>query len=117
MDDQRLILILGGARSGKSAYAQRLAERGHRDVLFVATAQAGDAEMAARIARHRAERPGHWRTLEEPRAVAAALERAEPASVVVLDCVTLWVTNLLLAQDTSWEAAQAELAALLSWYR
>jgi adenosylcobinamide kinase/adenosylcobinamide-phosphate guanylyltransferase len=117
MNDRKMILILGGARSGKSGFAQRLAASTGEGVLFVATAEAGDAEMAARIAGHRAERPGHWRTIEAPRAVARGLAETPPARVVVLDCVTLWVTNLLLDQDASWEAASRELDALLAWYR
>ncbi len=70
---KELILILGGARSGKSAYAERLARERGGGVLFVATAQAGDEEMARRIADHRAARPAGWRTLEEPVAVAGRL--------------------------------------------
>jgi adenosylcobinamide kinase / adenosylcobinamide-phosphate guanylyltransferase len=113
---QQITLILGGARSGKSRFAQQLAESRGGDVLFVATAAPDDDDMAARIARHRAERPAHWRTLEVQRGLAPALALAPPAPIVVLDCVTLWVSNLLLA-DASWEAASAELDALLKWYR
>ncbi len=113
---QQLSLVLGGARSGKSRFAQQLAESRGGDVLFVATAAPGDDDMAARIARHRAERPAHWRTLEAQHGLALALVSAPPASTVVLDCATLWVSNLLLA-DASWEAAAAELDALLEWYR
>lgn len=117
----QLILILGGARSGKSAYAQRLArELGGDAVLVVATATAGDAEMAQRIDRHRQSRPLRWRTLECPRHIGAALhaELAE-ASVVVVDCLTLLVSNVMLALDappaaeTATTAVQAEIAALL----
>lgn len=116
MRRRRLTLILGGVRSGKSAYAQRLAsERGH-EVLFLATAEPGDAEMAARIDRHREGRPAGWRTIEEPKAVARVLAAAEPAGVVLLDCVTLWVTNLLLAEGSAFESAIAELDSVLTWY-
>jgi adenosylcobinamide kinase/adenosylcobinamide-phosphate guanylyltransferase len=102
MLDKQLVLILGGARSGKSAQAERLAvERsGAGGVLYVATAEALDEEMAARIARHRAARPADWHTLEAPRAVAPAIERElrrAAADVILLDCLTLWVSNLLLA--------------------
>jgi adenosylcobinamide kinase / adenosylcobinamide-phosphate guanylyltransferase len=86
-------------------------------VLYIATAEALDDEMAARIARHRAERPDGWRTLEEPTLVAEALATAEPAPMVVLDCVTLWVSNLLLQPGASWERALRELDALLEWRR
>lgn len=93
-------LILGGARSGKSALALRRAAESARAVVWIATAEAGDDEMAARIARHRAERPAHWRTVEEPLHLADALCRAARAdSCVVVDCLTLWLTNLLLAED------------------
>jgi adenosylcobinamide kinase / adenosylcobinamide-phosphate guanylyltransferase len=98
---RRLILILGGARSGKSAYAEELAAgvARERPVLYVATAPASDDEMRARIVAHRASRPAHWRTLEAPLDPAEALER-EPATVeapvVLLDCLTLLAANLLL---------------------
>ena len=95
-------LILGGVRSGKSREALRLAAampRGSRGA-FLATAQALDGDMEARIARHRAERPRRWATLEEPYDVVAACESlAGRVDVVVLDCLTLWVSNLLLRGD------------------
>ena len=108
-------LILGGVRSGKSRLALRLAAampRGSRGA-FLATAQALDGDMEARIARHRAERPAGWATLEEPYDVVAACESLEGrVDVVVLDCVTLWVANLLLRGDveTSILAAADALA-------
>lgn len=112
-----LTLITGGARSGKSSFAQQLATSYQDDVLFLATAEARDADMAARIARHQAERPTHWRTLEEPLHLAQALQHTAPSSVVVVDCVTLWVTNLLLKKELVWSEAERELDALLTWYR
>ena len=108
--------ILGGARSGKS----RFALAGLRDrprVAFVATAQAGDADMAARIARHRAERPRHWLTVEEPFALTSRLASlAREADAVVVDCVTVWIANLLLRGDgdAAILAAGDELAALVA---
>lgn len=114
----RLTLILGGARSGKSAYAQRLAwERGGERVLYVATAQASDEEMAARIAAHRADRPATWQTLEAPRAVGPAVRRwwataTRPPVVVVVDCLTLLVSNVLVAMGESPDPVQGEMAAL-----
>ena len=95
-------LILGGARSGKSALAVRLARSSGLAVTFVATATAGDAEMAERIARHRAARPQTWRVVEEPIALAAAL-RAECAAdrIVIVDCLTLWLANLMLAEGAA----------------
>jgi adenosyl cobinamide kinase/adenosyl cobinamide phosphate guanylyltransferase len=112
-----LTLITGGARSGKSTFAQHLAESRARDVLFVATAEPLDDEMAERIACHRGERPPAWRTLEEPRHLARALAAAPPAELVLLDCVTLWVSNLLLAEGATWEGALEEIDALLAWRR
>jgi adenosylcobinamide kinase / adenosylcobinamide-phosphate guanylyltransferase len=94
----RSLLVLGGARSGKSAYAQSLAETYGSERLYLATAEAGDEEMAARIARHGADRGHGWRTLEEPLEVARALgAQARPGRVVVVDCLTLWLSNLMLA--------------------
>ena len=91
------LLILGGARSGKSRYALAgLPARGR--VSFVATAEPLDGDMAARIARHRAERPRHWTTVEAPRDLVPALTAAlHAADTVVVDCLTLWVSNLMLA--------------------
>ena len=117
-----LILILGGARSGKSTFAQNLAlERGGPEVLYIATAEALDDEMRDRIATHRAERPAGWRTLEAPRQVAARVGAAATgARVVLLDCLTLLVSNLILAHDEKAPAAvveaavQAEVQALLA---
>jgi adenosylcobinamide kinase / adenosylcobinamide-phosphate guanylyltransferase len=90
-----LILLLGGARSGKSALAVRLAGRAAGPVTVVVTGEARDAEMAERIRRHRAGRPGHWRTVEAPRELEAALAGAPADAFVVLDCLTLWVSNLM----------------------
>lgn len=108
-------MILGGARSGKSAYAQKLAaERGQR-VLYVATAEAGDPEMAARIAAHRAERLPHWKTLEAPRqvgeAIASSLKRQTTFDIVLIDCLTLLASNLIvpLPEPVTHEAAEAAL--------
>ena len=109
----RSALILGGARSGKSRCALALAESTAPERLMIATAQALDAEMAARIARHRAERGAGWTTREEPLALAAALnQEARPGRAVLVDCVTLWLTNAMLAgRDVA--GAIDELAALV----
>lgn len=98
----RLIVILGGARSGKSAFAERLAASRGQSVAFIATATAGDDEMRERIARHRASRPKGWYTLEEPLDLARAVRQAAAlADVLLLDCITLWLGNVLL--QTSWQ--------------
>lgn len=94
---KELVLILGGARSGKSSFAQQLARTAGANVLFLATAEVGDDEMAERISRHKASRPAAWRTIEEPLELVRALEReATSADVVLVDCLTLWLSNLLL---------------------
>ena len=90
-----LTLILGGARSGKSSHAQSLAEATGKPVTFLATAQALDEEMSARIQKHRAERPAGWETLEIPCDLAAQVAQIK-SDVVLLDCVTLLVSNLLM---------------------
>ena len=90
-----MILLLGGARSGKSRAAVRLAEESGLPVTVIATAEAGDPEMAARIERHRAQRPAAWTTLEAPRDLHAAVVGASTGSFLLVDCLTLWVSNLL----------------------
>ena len=91
-------LILGGARSGKSALAERLARESGKEVVYLATARAGDGEMGARIAHHRARRPGHWRTVEESLRLAEVLRReCAPGRLLLVDCLTLWLTNLMLS--------------------
>jgi adenosylcobinamide kinase / adenosylcobinamide-phosphate guanylyltransferase len=109
-----LTLLLGGARSGKSALAARLAGRWAGPVTVVVTGQARDAEMAERIRRHRAARPGHWHTVEEPLELEAALARAPGDGFVILDCLTLWVSNLLeqgLADEEVERRARSAAAA------
>jgi adenosylcobinamide kinase / adenosylcobinamide-phosphate guanylyltransferase len=109
-----LTLILGGARSGKSTHALALAEQSAR-VLFVATAEAGDAEMRDRIAAHRAERPAGWDTVEEPRALTVPLAQVgDRYGIVVIDCLTLWVSNLMAAGDDPLAAVDPLLAAYRS---
>lgn len=111
-----LRLVLGGARSGKSAHAQGQAEalaraRG-RTPVFIATATAGDDEMATRIARHQADRAAHWRTLEAPLALAEAVEALGSDDVAVVDCLTLWLTNSMLAPDGHEQRIAALVPAL-----
>jgi adenosylcobinamide kinase/adenosylcobinamide-phosphate guanylyltransferase len=90
-----ITLILGGARSGKSSHAQRLAEESGKSVAFLATAQAFDEEMTARIQRHRAERPAGWETVEISLGIASHVGQIR-SEIVILDCVTLLVNNLLM---------------------
>jgi adenosylcobinamide kinase/adenosylcobinamide-phosphate guanylyltransferase len=107
-----LTLILGGARSGKSRYAERLVEQAGGGT-YLATAEAGDAEMRARILQHRARRGSAWQTIEEPRDLESALLRAGAAGrPVLVDCLTLWLSNILLADADLDLAGDALLAAL-----
>lgn len=110
----RLALILGGARSGKSRYGEGLVRAQPGVPHYLATAEARDAEMAARIAAHRAERSGQgWITAEAPLDLAAALAAVPAGAPVLVDCLTLWLTNQLLA-GRDLEAEAAALAAALS---
>jgi adenosyl cobinamide kinase/adenosyl cobinamide phosphate guanylyltransferase len=107
-----LTFVLGGARSGKSRYAESLIAALPVPWLYVATAEAGDAEMAARIAAHRARRGAQWQTVEAPRDLAAALQSGRTMPVLV-DCLTLWLSNLMLA-DADIDAETAELETALA---
>lgn len=92
----RFVLILGGARSGKSSFAMGLAEKGKGKKIYLATAEALDDEMRERIEKHKKERPPSWKTVEEPEHIPKALrELRTECNVVVLDCITLWLSNLL----------------------
>lgn len=96
----QLILILGGARSGKSTFAEQLAQRSGRSVAFIATATASDDEMRERIQQHRASRPASWSTIEEPYHLVNAINcAARQADVLLLDCMTIWLNNWLLAHN------------------
>jgi len=97
-----LELILGGARSGKSRFAERLAAESGLAVTYIATSQALDGEMSARIAHHRQRRPVHWSLMEEPLQLARVLrEQAAPQRCLLVDCLTLWLTNLLMLDDAA----------------
>jgi len=117
-----ITLITGGARSGKSAHAEALAAQSGLEVVYIATAHAGDAEMDERIRRHRARRPAGWLTLEEPLALGAALRaHARAGRCIVIDCLTLWLTNLILADhpdggDVAPIAPGARLAAERAYF-
>lgn len=114
-----LTLILGGARSGKSDYAEKLAAQMGQRVLYIATAEAGDAEMAARIEAHRLARLPEWQTLEVPRNVGPALAAVNTCpEALLLDCLTLLVSNIVMAMEGASEAAidsavQAEIEAII----
>jgi adenosylcobinamide kinase/adenosylcobinamide-phosphate guanylyltransferase len=117
-------LVFGGARSGKSAYAEQLAIASGKEVVYIATARAGDGEMAVRIAHHQRQRPAGWTTIEEPLALAGALRQwRAPGRLVLVDCLTLWLSNLMFADGTDYpdvgeialpERFHTERAALLA---
>ena len=106
-----LVLLLGGARSGKSALAVALAQASRLPVSFLATAEARDEEMSERIARHRAGRPAEWTTIEEPLELAGAIDAVGADSCLVLDCLSLWVANMLERQGAGAVEQQAEADA------
>jgi adenosylcobinamide kinase/adenosylcobinamide-phosphate guanylyltransferase len=106
-------LVLGGARSGKSRYAESLVVASGAERIYLATAAAGDDEMANRIATHRESRGPGWRTIEEQFGLSTALAReARPGRAILVDCLTLWLTNLMLA-DRDIAHASAEFCGLL----
>jgi len=111
-----LTLVLGGARSGKSRYAETLMAALPPPWVYVATAQAGDAEMAERIAAHRLRRGRDWQTIEVPHQLTAALEGVAAGAPVLVDCLTLWLSNRMLA-DGDLEAEIAHLEAALDGRR
>ena len=121
----KLTLILGGARSGKSTYAEKLAAQSGGRVLYIATAQALDPEMADRIEKHKEQRPDSWQTMEIPHGVADVLkERQTQADLVLLDCLTMLISNLILTvtdeefepdEDRAVQVVDAEIEALVAF--
>lgn len=116
-------LVLGGARSGKSRYAEGQAMAANLPVIYVATAEVGDDEMHRRIQHHRQRRPEHWRTLEEPIELAAIIrQHASPDTCLLVDCLTLWLSNVLFdrqgnLQETLFQTQRAALLEALSQCR
>jgi adenosylcobinamide kinase/adenosylcobinamide-phosphate guanylyltransferase len=107
-----LTIVTGGAKSGKSRYAEGLVIASGRPRLYIATAQAWDTEMQAKIAAHRTDRGEDWQTIEAPRNVAAALAQAPTKAVVLMDCATMWLTNCMLADADLTHETTTLLAAL-----
>ncbi|WP_414659842.1 bifunctional adenosylcobinamide kinase/adenosylcobinamide-phosphate guanylyltransferase [Acinetobacter courvalinii] len=104
-----LQLILGGARSGKSRLAEQIAKDSGLPVIYMATAQALDEEMQQRIKHHQQQRPAHWQVLEEPIYLAdRLLQLDQPNQLILVDCLTLWLTNLLLAEDHALQQLQMQ---------
>lgn len=111
-------LIIGGARSGKSTLALQRAQQYSLDVVYVATAIASDAEMQTRIDRHRAERPAQWITMECPQALAATVQEHDAVGrCIVVDCLTLWLSNVLWPDESLWPAQRAALLNVLPQLR
>jgi adenosylcobinamide kinase/adenosylcobinamide-phosphate guanylyltransferase len=102
-----LVVFVGGARSGKSLLAVQRAREAAAPVVFIATGEAGDEEMAARIERHRAERPAGWQTAEEPVELALALGRVPDGATAIIDCLSLWVANVLDTDDVEGRGEEA----------
>lgn len=118
-----LSLIFGGARSGKSAYAEQLACRlsanGGKQVIYLATATAADSEMQQRIAHHQSRRPADWLTVEQTTALSAAIRKySQPGTVLLIDCLTVWLSNLLFSDNTEFpEIGQITPPALFAEQR
>ena len=113
----RIVLVVGGVRSGKSRYAQQLATSGKR-VAFIATAEARDEDMAQRIARHKEERPAAWTTIEEPLAIAEALRKCgNQFDTIVIDCLTVWASNLLANEGEAADRIQSRASQFVQVLR
>jgi adenosylcobinamide kinase/adenosylcobinamide-phosphate guanylyltransferase len=114
-----ITLVLGGARSGKSRFAQALASQAGGRVLYVATLEPLDTEMRDRVEAHRRSRPADWPTIEEPLDPVGALSRHGPYEVCLFDCLTLWLSNLLLQEgvDTSHDWVSGEVEKLIAWQK
>ena len=112
----RIILVTGGSRSGKSLYAQQLAESIHPKRLYVATCPIIDPELSERVRRHKEQRAGrNWDTIEEQTGLRQAVERAGPDGVILIDCLTLWVNNLMYhARQKGHEVSEEDVAQLCS---
>lgn len=107
---EKVHLVLGGARSGKSRFAEQAAIESGKEVVYIATATVYDEEMQARINRHIDDRPGHWLTVEEPLRLAQILEQhADKDKCLLVDCLTLWLTNVLMAEQSA-KSEQADSA-------
>ncbi len=109
-----LTLVLGGASSGKSKFAESLCKKSGLDKVYIATAQVFDDEMADKVSRHLTQRGSDWKTIEAPVDVAGAIQSAPDGSVILLDCATLWLTNVILGEHDLDEQTHALISALTS---
>jgi len=118
MPEKKLVLVTGGARSGKSSFAMKLARKFRGKVVFLATAEPGDEEMRTRIERHKKERPETWETIEEPLAIAAGVEGlTNDFSALLFDCFTLFVANMIGADRSDADIARETGAFLAAAHR
>lgn len=110
ISDKGMALVLGGVRSGKSSFVEHVAIESGKSVLFIATAAAGDSEMAERICKHKASRPGNWQTLEIPQELGRKI-KPPVADIVIIDCMTVLVSNILLSfpEDTPAEIIMSKI--------
>jgi len=108
-------LVLGGARSGKSHYAEQTVDQLQRQVIYIATAEAGDQEMQQRINLHQAQRPANWQLVEEPINLSEAILKSDNnTNVILVDCLTLWLSNVLAENDSNTQAKVDELVDVVS---
>ncbi|WP_394154303.1 bifunctional adenosylcobinamide kinase/adenosylcobinamide-phosphate guanylyltransferase [Vibrio maritimus] len=112
----RVELIIGGARSGKSHYAESVAKSSNKPVIYIATSQVYDEEMAIRVEKHRKQRPAEWRVIEEPTQLSNALrEYSQKGNCILVDCLTLWLSNCLFGQDSeTWNQTKSEFLDRIS---
>ena len=110
-----LVVLIGGVKSRKSSAAVAMTETAETPVVFIATGEPLDNDMAERIKHHRAERPAHWETFETPRKLDAVVGKVDPSATIIIDCLTLWVTNLMLDEPPSTKTRILKTAELLAW--
>lgn len=111
----KIQLVIGGARSGKSSYAERIAKESGKPVIYVATSEVHDNEMAQRVALHKSQRPADWSVIEEPLLLAKVLqEQSREDNCILVDCLTLWLSNCLFGEESiNWENTKSELLTTL----
>lgn len=103
-------LVLGGARSGKSRYAEKVAEQSNRQVVYIATGAGGDQEMQLRIKKHQAQRPSEWKLIEEPVNLSQALRKSDDTiNIILVDCLTLWLSNIIAENEQQIDQKISEL--------
>lgn len=109
-------LILGGARSGKSSYAERIAKQSNHEVIYIATSQVRDAEMQCRVEHHKQQRPVEWLVIEEPCLLPEVLkEQSKPNRCILVDCLTLWLSNCMFEfPEYQWEERKATFLTSLT---